>query len=139
MERLVAVQPHQLFSSDAALPLKLPLVLDLGVPCCGREVPQEVFVFLNSGSMMILLLNVCLLSMMPEAGTGSALTPLCSQTTRGVLCLEKMSPFKKTQKVDWSEIVKRVRKEGQRAMLGPGKHLARNLSAIVAVMVQFLS
>lgn len=72
---------------------------------------------------MTVLLNMCLLSMMPEAETGicsrRALAPLCSQTNRGVLCLEGVSPFKKTQKAQY-DVVKRVREVGQRVMLGLG-------------------
>lgn len=111
------------------------LVWTLG--CLAVEVESLGKCLLNSGSM-ILLLNVCLLSMMPEAGTGicshSALTLLCSQTTRGVLCLESV-PSRRLRRLSLRFSGRRNREP----CLDWGQHLGRNLSAIVSIQVQYLS
>lgn len=95
----------------------------------------RVFAFLNSGSMMIFLLSEWLLLETPEARTSiclrSALAPLGSQTTRGILCLEGVSPFKKAQNVQ-SEVSRGSGRKDREPFLDWGQCLARNSSATVA-------
>lgn len=96
MERLGTVPSHQSFSSGAAV---------LWKPPWGAwpwwESPSENLCLLNSGSTMIVLLIVCLRSTWDRHRFRQLVlpsTPPGSQTTRGALCLEVMSPFNKTRK-----------------------------------------
>lgn len=93
------------------------------------------FAFLNSGSMMIFLLRERLFLATPEARTSiclcSALTPFGSQTSKGILCLEGVNPFKKAQNVQ-SEVSRGSARKDREPFLDCGQCLARNSSVTVA-------